>query len=281
MTIEDIILSQDNRGVSQLRYKLPPDYCEKAARFILETRGSVVILTGFYTSPSYETDGPAGAVVLGRALETLGFKVFYVTDGCTDMMRKLVRGPEGKVIDFPVSDHESSQRLAEAIFSYVRPGLAVAIERCAFNQAQKYINMHGRDITEHTAKLDYLFLRVNRTVGVGDGGNELGMGVLYDAIAQVPTLVKDPATTSATHLVIASVSNWGAYGLVGYISILSGINLLPSTKEEQSMVKTWVDMGGVDGLDGERAYKVDGFSLEENSAVLQAIQSEVAAAGVK
>ena len=240
-----------------------------------------MILTGFYTSPSYETDGPIGAVVLGRALEEKGYQVYYVTDGCTEMMRDLVGGPKGKVIDFPISDYESSKKLAAEIASDLRLGLAIAIERCAMTRGQRYLNMHGRDITDNTAKLDYLFLDVERTVGVGDGGNEIGMGVLFDVIPHVPTLIKDPAVTSATHLVIASVANWGAYGLVGYISILSGRNLLPSIDEEQDMVKRWIDMGGVDGVTGQRVYTVDTFSLEENSAILAAIQREVAAAGVQ
>lgn len=276
MTIEDIILSNDTRGVSRLRRKLPPDYCRQAARFVLDSRGPVLILTGFYVAPGYETDGPIGAAVLGRALEQSGYTVRYVTDGSTQMMRKLVRGRKKKVIDFPVADFKTSQKNAEKILADVKPGLAIAIERCAMTWNGHYLNMWGKDISDHTAKLDYLFMGVERTVGVGDGGNEIGMGLLYDAIPQISTLPQDPASTSASHLVIASVSNWGAYGLVGYLSILTGKSLLPSIEEEVDMVKKWVDMGGVDGVSGEQIYMVDGFTLEQNSDILARIHREVA-----
>ena len=193
MTIEDIILSQDRRGVSELRRHLPPNYCEDAARFILDSQWPVLILTGFWVSPGYETDGPIGALVLGQALEQVGYQVRYVTDGCTEMIRQMVGGNGEKVIDSPIADDESSRKYAEGIISDIRPGLAIATERCAFTKSQRYLNMHARDITEYTAKLDYLFMGVERTVGIGDGGNEIGMGLLYDAITQVPSLPNDPA----------------------------------------------------------------------------------------
>lgn len=277
MTVEDIILGNDKRGISQLRDKLPADFCDRAARFILESQSPVFVITGFFVKTNWESDGPVGALVFGQALERRGFQVYYVTDpplAGTDMMRELV-GSHDKVIDFPNVDHEASKEHATKLLEEYKPGLAVAIERCSLTEELKYRNMRGIDISEHTAKIDYLFRGVERTVGVGDGGNEIGMGNLFDEIPKVESLVRLPATTSATHLVIAAVSNWGAYGLVGSMSIQTGENLLPSIDEEQEMVKKWIDMGGVDGFSGEQIYKVDGFTLEENSAVLEALHKEV------
>ncbi|MCH7997839.1 MAG: DUF4392 domain-containing protein, partial [Chloroflexi bacterium] len=159
--------------------------------------------------------------------------------------------------------------------------LAVSIERCGMTEEKKYLNMRGKDISSHTAKIDYLFQRVDRTVGIGDGGNEIGMGLLYDEIPKISTLVESPAITPAEHLIIASVSNWGGYGLVGYLSILSGRNLLLSAKEDEKLIKKWVDMGGVDGVSGEQTYTVDNTTPEQNSDVLARIHQEIAAAGVK
>ena len=81
-SIEDIILANDKRGVAQLRPYLPVDYCTHAARFTLEHPGNVVIATGFYIlmSGSAETDGPPGALAIGRALQQLGRNVTYVSD---------------------------------------------------------------------------------------------------------------------------------------------------------------------------------------------------------
>ena len=75
-----------------MRRRLPPDFCSRAAQHVLESEGPVIILTGFYVKGSWETDGPPGAVAIGRALEKLGRQVTYVTDGAAPMLRKLVRG---------------------------------------------------------------------------------------------------------------------------------------------------------------------------------------------
>ena len=68
--------------------------------------------------------------------------------------------------------------------------------------------------------------------------------------------------------IIASVSNWGGYGLVAGISNLIGKNLLISIEEENDLIKTMVDLGAVDGFSGQKQYKVDGFNLEDNSFAL-------------
>ena len=47
-SIEDIILAQDQRGVSQLRGHVPPDFCAQAAQYILDHPGPALITTGFY-----------------------------------------------------------------------------------------------------------------------------------------------------------------------------------------------------------------------------------------
>ncbi len=47
-TIEDIILDQDQRGVSHLRGHVPTDFCAQAAQYILDHPGPAIIATGFY-----------------------------------------------------------------------------------------------------------------------------------------------------------------------------------------------------------------------------------------
>ena len=140
--------------------------------------------------------------------------------------------------------------------------------------------MRGKDISSHTAKIDYLFQRVDRTVGIGDGGNEIGMGLLYDEIPKISTLVESPAITPAEHLIIASVSNWGGWGLVAALSKLAGKNLLPSVEEEAAWVKKCVEMGVVDGFTGEVKEYVDGFSLEEYGQTLAQLHELLAKEGV-
>ena len=279
MTIEDIILSRDTRGVSRLRRKLPSDFCSRAAQHVLDSEGPVIILTGFYVKGSWETDGPPGAVAIGRALEKLGRKVTYITDGAAPMLRKLVRGSKKKVREFPIAGHEISKVETRSLLTELKPKLAISIERAGLTRESKlYLNMRGVDISENTAKLDYLFQAVDSTVAIGDGGNEIGMGSVYDHIPAVSTLVPDPATTPTDHLIIASVSNWGGYGLVACLSILTGKDLLPTATEEFKWVKKWIDAGGVDGISGERVYTVDNMEAGHTAEILARLQREVSAA---
>jgi len=278
MTIEDIILSRDTRGVSRLRRKLPTDFCNRAAQSVLESEGPAIILTGFYVKGSWETDGPPGAVAIGRALEKLGRKVTYITDGAAPMLRKLVGGARKKVREFPIAGHEISKVETRSLLTELKPKLAISIERAGLTRESKlYLNMRGVDISENTAKLDYLFRAVDSTVAIGDGGNEIGMGSVYDHIPAVSTLVPDPATTPADHLIIASVSNWGGYGLVAYLSLLTGKDLLPTAEEEFKWVKKWIDAGGVDGISGEKVYTVDNMEPEHTAEILARLRREISA----
>ena len=105
-------------------------------------------------------------------------------------------------------------------------------------------------------------------MGIGDGGNEIGMGNFINKIIETPTLVKYPSITKTTFSIISSVSNWGGYGLVAALSKIVGKNLLISVEEEIELINTLVDLGAVDGFSGESKYKVDGFNLHDNSFAL-------------
>jgi hypothetical protein len=67
MSIENIVLSRDHRGVSALRPYLAPDFCERAASIVLEHPGTALVVTGFFIpgAGATETDGPPGAIAVG------------------------------------------------------------------------------------------------------------------------------------------------------------------------------------------------------------------------
>ena len=280
-SIEDIILENDMRGVSELRSHLPPDFCAQAARYILDNIGDVVIVTGFYIlmAGKPETDGPPGAIAIGNALEALGRTVTYVSDvHTTPMLRDWLGdylGDRARVIDFPIGDIESSRKAAEEMLSQLKPGLLISIERCGRTKDDKYLNMRAADITQHTARLDYLFEHGIPSVGIGDGGNEIGMGNLAEVIPAVERLPDDPAIAKVDRLVLASVSNWGGYGLVAALSRLVGRDLMPTAEQDEKLIRGMVDAGAVDGTTGENTYRVDNFSLEQNAAVLERLRALV------
>ena len=269
-TIEDIILQQDKRGVAALRPHLAPDFCAQAAAYIMEHPGDVIITTGYYITMSGgpETDGPPGAITIGRALQVLGRRVSYVTDSYTAPVLQDWIGDEAEVVDFPIADVDTSREIASTILARLNPALLISIERAGRTKDDTYLNMRDVDITPQTARVDYLFESGIPSVGIGDGGNEIGMGNLVEVIPTVDRLPQNPAVARVDRLVIASVSNWGGYGLVTALSRLAGKNLLPTVEHETRLIRRMVETGVVDGTTGNALPTVDAFSTEENGEVL-------------
>lgn len=60
------------------------------------------------------------------------------------------------------------------------------------------------------------------TIGIGDGGNEIGMGKVQKRVIDCIQNGRAIASTITTdHLITAGVSNWGGSALVAALSILS------------------------------------------------------------
>ena len=281
-TIEDIILRYDKRGMTPLRPHLPEDYCTRAARRVLDAGpGRALIATGFYITRAgaTETDGPPGAYFIGKALEALGRPVTYVTDRLTTPVFEGIVDAED-VVDFPFADSEASEAFAVELLGRLEPAVCIAIERCGFTGPGRYLNMRGQDTSEYHAKLDYIFMHHGTTVGIGDGGNEIGMGNLAEHIPSVEQLPNEPCVTTVSDLIIASVSNWGGYGLVAALSLQAGRNLLPSPDLEEDIIRAMVDRGAVDGVASAPVYGVDGFTLQENRRTLEALHRLLAEHGM-
>ena len=269
-SIEDIILDHDKRGVAALRPYLPVDFCTRAADYILENPGHVVITTGFYIlmSGSAETDGPPGALAIGKALQDLGMRVTYVSDSYATPALRQVVGSNAEVVDFAIADPEESIRASMWMLDQLDPDLLISIERCSRSKDNTYLNMRSVDISDQTARLDYLFESDLPSVGIGDGGNEIGMGNLAQIIPTFSALPPNPAISKVDRLVVSSVSNWGGYGLVAALSLLNGKNMLPTVDHETKLIEQLVHLGLVDGTTGEATHYVDGFTTEENGALL-------------
>ena len=131
LSIEDIILSNDCRGVSALRPFLLSSYCEEAARFILNKRSAnnktVVITTGFFVlnAQASETDGPLGAIALARSLNYLDFEVVFVTDRYAMPLFDLGEWQKSHVIEFPITDHTTSRDFAQYLLTDLKPAFLI------------------------------------------------------------------------------------------------------------------------------------------------------------
>jgi hypothetical protein len=144
-------------------------------------------------------------------------------------------------------------------------------------------NMRGRNIDAVTAPAHRLFegIAENRlsvtTIGIGDGGNEIGMGSFpWDVVRRA--LGSDHAGRVACriptdHTIVAGVSNWGAYALglaVCRLSSRTDIAARYTTEAQRKLIETIVTQAGaVDGVTKRREPTVDGIPLDVYLATLE------------
>ena len=90
--------------------------------------------------------------------------------------------------------------------------------------------MRGIDVTPLVSPAHRLFEVAPRwsppvtTIGIGDGGNEIGMGKIpWQVIRRnIPRGGLVACRVPADHLIVCGVSNWGAYGLGAGVRLLRG-----------------------------------------------------------
>lgn len=280
--IEDIVLQDDMRGMTALKPHMPDGYMESCADLLLDHPGTIFVVTGFYimAAEKTETDGPPGAVAIGNALAKLGNDVKYVTDELSSEVVRTIT--EDEVIEFPITNHFESANFANQLVQEHSPSALVAIERAGLIGDGTYRNMRGVELTPFNAKIDHLFDQHPYSVGIGDGGNEIGMGNLQNVIPTIEHefLPKNPCVTTTTELIVASCSNWGGYGLIAAMSLKRGENLLPSVEEAMQMVREIVAIGAVEGMSGENKEWVDGRDLKADSACIRDLHALLEEQGI-
>ena len=134
-------------------------------------------------------------------------------------------------------------------------------------------NMRGNCIDAHTAPLHLLFERLPtlhptaRTIGVGDGGNEIGMGAIPWAELRHRLVGEQggrvPCRIACDFNIVAGTSNWGAMALAAAVCLLRNrLDVLqPWTRERhRDWLEHLVENGpAVDGVTGRREATVDGL----------------------
>ena len=273
--IEALVCRDVGRKTQELIVASAGDF--SAAAHSLAKATSVGLITGFFVPrgdvAAPETDGPVGTALLAAALAACGVPARIAVDTpCAGAVRAAVDAAGGDVgVDqVGVDDHAGLERLVK---SWRDLGLshAIAIERCGRSADGKPRNMRGVDVAPWTAPLDELFLGGPwAKLAVGDGGNEIGMGKLPPGlIAQnVPNGAEIACITSCDHLVVAGVSNWGAYGLLAALAVLRAdcrtiIARFLTAERDLAVTRAIVNVAGaVDGVTARREATVDGFGPE-------------------
>lgn len=304
---ERIQRDEGNRGIKEIL--LPRGELYNAAKAILnESIEVIAIITGFpcmldYNPPT-ETDGPLGALAMARALLACNKQVILITDECNEecilaaaaasTLSEQYRGnftlqsfPGGA--QFDEDDTKALYSLADSI------DLIISIERTGPCQDGSYRTMRGRDMTHLVAPLDDILLYSQQnnkkivSIGIGDGGNEVGMGKILDKIlaSSIPNAANIACIVPTDYLIVSSVSNWGGYALAVAILTLAlkdhaNTNLkiteiidlfVPNDHIETNICKRLVDAGARDGISGENDLQIDGMPLQTSIKVLNELKN--------
>jgi len=199
---------------------------------------SVAIITGFFlvdgVPPNCETDGPPGAAMMAGGFASVGIPCRIATDLVNSRVVRAtvaVADPGARIPIDVVSMREAGGDGATPLEEVKRAWLAsdppishvIAIERCGPSRDGHARNAHGDDISSCNAPLERLFLAGPwTTIGIGDLGNELGMGSLpYELVSRsVPRGDRLWCRIACDHPIVCGVSNWAGATLLGAMALL-------------------------------------------------------------
>jgi hypothetical protein len=261
----------------------------------LQRGETAVVCTGFVTPPwgAGETDGAIGAAVLARALDRFfgitplllceeelvgGIKALVRTAGlnCAEAFTQASQWPGGcSVRGFTKDDKLAGQQAAELLEEW-NPVAVISVERPGANVEGVYHTARGIPVTDSAAKVDFLFEAAQAagsvTVGIGDVGNELGMGSLAETarysspaagVCQCGCASGPTARLSADYPVVASVSDWGAYALTAaWAALLEQPTLIHGPKLQSRLMVRANEEGLLDGPTSRPIPAIDGVGEE-------------------
>ncbi|EFC90252.1 conserved hypothetical protein [Dethiosulfovibrio peptidovorans DSM 11002] len=261
--------NRSGRGPARL---CSPSVMSSALEVLTRAR-RVAVVTGFFVPSAGfpETDGPGGSAALARAVDLSGREASLWTDErCFSVVASASRAIDGVV---PRAASEGSD-----ILSW-KPDLIVYLERLGRAADGGYYNMRGQDVSSMVVSLDDAVLTKREEVdviGIGDGGNEAGMGNLRRELGKLmPSFSRFLSVVESDAPLPVDVSDWGGYALAGALSLSCGEWCGVDPDEVASMVEAEVAAGAVDGVTLKGEPSVDGFPLEIQRSVAAGVRDIV------
>ena len=269
--------------------------CVLAARRILQTLGpgKVVFITTGAGDPDFlpagETDGPPGAAALALAIHAatgalpvlLTREAFVANLQATVLACGLgIRAPEAlarvpfSAAVLPVAAGETAEAQALHYVERFDPAMMIAVEKLGPNPDGVACSSTGTPTSAERGRAECLFdLARERgipTLGIGDNGNEIGFGLIRDAVVQHKPNGARLGTRVATDVLVpANTSNWGAYAVEAALAVLlDRPELMHGVEIERRMIEACVAAHGVDGSTGRHVMAVDGMPAEMSYAVV-------------
>ncbi|NXD21305.1 GLUCM protein, partial [Spelaeornis formosus] len=284
-----------------------------AASLAMSHARAVLITTGFPThfshQPPEENDGPPGALAIAAMLQALEKQVAIVTDQrAMDLNKKIIEeAVQLGILKEPIPllsyQRESTDSALKFLCENGNPGRPsrfdhlVAIERAGMAADGNYYNARKVNIKHLVDPIDELFLAAQTipgitTTGVGDGGNELGMGKVKDAVKKhIKNGDVIACDVEADFTVVAGVSNWGGYAIACALHVLRCCEIherylrravgfpraaskslwlpaLPSVTKEEKLLKTLVQLEVRSGKTASLEMEVDGLPFYNTHSLM-------------
>ena len=282
---------------------------------------TVVMTTGFasrgWVAPRIaENDGPAGAALIARALHVSRSVIpvvlaeeallpplsgIFQAAGMVPVSyaeAQRTRQPGGSLAvvvlqSYPQDDGGGRQE-AGPVLDSLQPAALLSVERVGRNQHNIYHSARGVALGTSAARVDYVFDEARQrgipTFAVGDGGNEIGMGLIADTV-RTHIRYGDHcvcgcgggigATTAVDYLVPATVSNWGCYAIVAAMAFLEQRpDLLHTAALEGELLHRGVALGLINSPQGRVDPHVDAIPLPTHQAIVELLH-ELALRGMR
>lgn len=308
------------RAARELTGEEPLTYAAASRVAAAVKPGDVVFfLTGLLVRSAFstevaESDGPIGIAALVYTMQrALGITPILVADpsmvqplatvmrqiGYTRIPVETVQGAcapskrptRAYAIITMSSEAEEAKREAEELLDHYKPAAIISCERGGPNCYGVTHNSQGKDISKGHCRSDLLFKAgyeregLPVTIGIGDGGNEVGMGNIHDDLYQwLPHgdvcccgcgggIIPE---TKCDVLISSTVSNWGASALAAALVLITGKGdaLADGQVHREAMLGT-AAAGFIDSPTGEVATRVDGMEMEVHLAIAEELSQVV------
>lgn len=263
-----------------------------------------------------ETDGPAGTVVLGRSLGRAlnAIPLFLTEEGEVDALATTARyagltmtsleGAKkharlraadgtyvtvGIVKGFPAEDDEAI-KAAPVLLDDFEPAAIITVEKAGRNEKGVYHTSSGIDRSEGRARVDFLIEEAKKrgipTIASMDGGNEIGGGLIRNAIrkyipygakCRCPCGAGIAPVTATDFIVTASVANWGAYGIAACVAALTDTPEAAHSPDLELRILNGVAMAGYIDSEGYAGPLCDGLSPEVHAALVRLLATIIQA----
>ena len=265
-------------------------HCAKELDALLQPGDVVFLITGFILRPHKhpETDGSVSTVLLARGLiQAYGVTPVIICPeenrpAFANMVREaglhLYDGIK-EAAELPLSvgivaftkDMDEASAQAEQLLAEGNPRAVISNEAPGANVCGEYHNAVGVNCTELEAKMDVLF-RLAKERGIWN----MAIGLIAHQLMEV--LPHGPfqflggggilADSAADHIITATVSDWGCYGLLAATAYLKGdISIMHTEEMEESVLKAASQNGLVD-MTGSLLPGIDGFDCRMNRTIV-------------